>query len=760
MRMSYSILGIIIFAAVALLVIGGIVALIVALATRKKDSGDLTPVGDSGISGEQKSYFDGGFFGYIGHQILYCLMSVFSLGIAVPWAICMMERWKINHTVVNGRRLKFTGTGGQLFGKYILGIFLSVITFGIYSIWFGLSIEKWKVSHTVYADDPDENASQFTGGAGGWFGYYVLFVLLSVVTFGIGMPFAMVMLERWKAENTVIGGSPLVFKGSGGSLFGRMILWGLLSVVTFGIFDLFVYVKYLRWEKANTFALYRTPEYKDFSREQEKFATENVSAYGFAANNTELDKLRSGIKGDETLDEIKVMAQGGNIYASYIYARELMNSHGHNDEEAVEMLRISAYGGYHQAMLHYAYYVKSYSEQEFVDLVKGAAKSGNFEATRILKEYYENLAYELKDNNDERCVDALRESAYWFKVAVSLGNYANEDVTYEYEKMLDTIALWKATTVEPKKGGAGVVIGAILGVIALIGVLGVGAFAIMAVFGLTVPVSGIGFGKVESGVVSPAPYEDGYYDDYYDDGFDYEEVTENNYGYVPYLEGLTEADAIDNLEAQGFICEVTYTETSDYPEGTVISCSHSEGEYYKGETVTLEIAIAPQYPELTRDRAFELIDNAYTASGFMCNYFGGYGMMDYNDVYDYDMNGEGWTIACGSVSGVKTKADLKEALSVDFTDEYIDNVFMVAQPNSDSSVLMYEGQWFEANGKIYCMPNEFVGFYSVYEETVTIEELEPGKYVVRGKAGAPTLDDCGDYAYTVVYVDGTYKIDY
>ncbi len=765
-NVGFSVLGIIIIALIAILVVGGLVALIAVLASRKNGNDDLSPVGDDGVLGDQRSYFDGGYFGYIGYQILYCLISVFSLGIAVPWAMCMMERWRVNHTVINGRRLKFTGTGGKLFGKYILGVFLTIITFGIYGIWFGLNIQKWMTSHTVYADDPDETASKFTGGAGGWFGYHVLFIVLSLVTFGIGIPFAMVMLERWKLSNTVIGGSPLVFNGSGGRLFGKMLLWALLSVVTFGIFDLFVYVKYLRWVGVNTDALYRASLYKEYSREQEKIALENVAAYGLAANNTELDKLRSGVKGDESLDEIKIMAQSGNIYAAYIYACELMNSRGNDDEEAIELLRTSAYGGYHQAMLHYAYYVKEYSEQEYIDLVKGSAKAGNFEASRVLKEYYESLAYEFKKNNDERSLDALRESAYWFKVAVSQGNYPNEDTILEYEKMLDTIALWKASRVEPKKGGAGVVVGAIFGVIALIAVLGVGVFGILAVFGVSVPVLG-NFGGHAVDYVDPTPYDD-YVDDYddYDDYYDGstpEEVTENTAVYVPYVTGFPESDAVSLIESVGLICEITYTETSDYTEGTVISSSYSDGDLLeKGSTVILEIAIAPQYPDLTRSRAFELIDRAYVASEFMCYYFDRRGMMDNSNVYDYNMFGDGYTVACGSVSGVNTKADMKNALSADFTDEYIDNVFMSTLSSTDPSVTMYEGRWIEVNGKIYCVPNEFVGLYSIYEETVSVEEIGPGRYRVTGKGGAPTLEDCGEYEYMVVYddADGTYKIDY
>ncbi|MBE6801899.1 MAG: DUF898 family protein [Ruminococcaceae bacterium] len=764
-NVGFSVLGIIIFALIAILIVGGLVALIAVLASRKNGNDDLSPVGDDGVLGDQRSYFDGGYFGYIGHQILYCLISVFSLGIAVPWAMCMMERWRVNHTVINGRRLKFTGTGGKLFGKYILGVILTIITFGIYGIWFGLSIQKWMTSHTVYADDPDETASKFTGGAGGWFGYHVLFIVLSLVTFGIGMPFAMVMLERWKLSNTVIGGSPLAFNGLGGRLFGKMLLWALLSVVTFGIFDLFVYVKYLRWVGVNTDALYRTEEYKKFSREQEKFALENVAAYGLAANNTELDKLRSGVKGDESPDEIKIMAQNGNIYASYIYACELINSRGNDDEEAIELLRTSAYGGYHQAMLYYAYYVKEYSEQEYIDLVKGSAKAGNYEASRILKEYYEALAYEFKNADDERCVDALREAAYWFKVAVSQGNYPNEDTTFEYEKMLDTIAMWKASGVEPKKGGAGVVVGAILGVIALVGVLGVGAFALLAIFGVSVPLLG-SFGGHTVDYVDPTPYED-YVDDYddydYYDGSTPEEVTENTDVYVPYVTGFPESDAVSLIESVGLICEITYTETSDYTEGTVISSSYSDGDLLeKGSTVILEIAIAPQYPDLTRSRAFELVNNWNYATSFLYHYFESKGMIDCSNPYELAVFDGMQIVECGSVPCVNTWEDLRKALSSDFTYNYIDDTFTQTYSSDVPGNTTYAGDWFKADGTIYYVPNYGMGFYDMDINTMSMEEVGPGRYRVICNGGAPSPEYYGNpYEFEIVYdgTDGEYKID-
>ncbi len=99
----------------------------------------------------ENSYFDGGLLGYIGITLLTTIITVCTLGICVPWAICFKESWLASHTVVEGKRLKFVGTGIGLFGNYIKWFFLTIITFGIYSFWLVIKIQQWKVKNTVFA---------------------------------------------------------------------------------------------------------------------------------------------------------------------------------------------------------------------------------------------------------------------------------------------------------------------------------------------------------------------------------------------------------------------------------------------------------------------------------------------------------------------------------------------------------------------------------------------------------------------------------
>lgn len=99
-----------------------------------------------------KSYFDGGLLQLIGWTLLGILITVLTIGICYPWALCMVYGWKINHTVIEGRRLKFNGTAIGLFGLWIKWLLLMIVTLGIYSFWVGISLEKWKVKNTTFVN--------------------------------------------------------------------------------------------------------------------------------------------------------------------------------------------------------------------------------------------------------------------------------------------------------------------------------------------------------------------------------------------------------------------------------------------------------------------------------------------------------------------------------------------------------------------------------------------------------------------------------
>jgi len=96
------------------------------------------------------SYFDGGLLDLFGWLLLGGILSSFTFGLFFPWTLCKIYGWQINHTVIEGKRLRFNGKAMGLFGKWIKWLLLCIITFGIYSFWLSVKLEQWKVENTSF----------------------------------------------------------------------------------------------------------------------------------------------------------------------------------------------------------------------------------------------------------------------------------------------------------------------------------------------------------------------------------------------------------------------------------------------------------------------------------------------------------------------------------------------------------------------------------------------------------------------------------
>ena len=94
--------------------------------------------------------FDGDVPSFLGISIVSFIITVISVGILFPFAYCMRQKWVAHHTVIEGRRLKFNGSGFSLIGKWIIWLFLCFITLGIYSFWVVPRFIKWQVENTSF----------------------------------------------------------------------------------------------------------------------------------------------------------------------------------------------------------------------------------------------------------------------------------------------------------------------------------------------------------------------------------------------------------------------------------------------------------------------------------------------------------------------------------------------------------------------------------------------------------------------------------
>lgn len=99
-----------------------------------------------------ESFFDGKAMARVGIYLSAFLIVLFTLGFGTVWAYCRVVRWDTNHSVVSGHRLKFTGKGGKLFGRYLLWLLLIPLTLGIILIKVQIFLQKWKINHIEFLD--------------------------------------------------------------------------------------------------------------------------------------------------------------------------------------------------------------------------------------------------------------------------------------------------------------------------------------------------------------------------------------------------------------------------------------------------------------------------------------------------------------------------------------------------------------------------------------------------------------------------------
>ena len=207
----------------------------------------------SEVTSRPQSTFTGGAFAYFFRNLAVSLVSSLTFGLLLPAMLCWQQRWVARHTFINGRQLVFDGKGSQLFGKYLLWLLLTIVTFGIFLIWLPIKVKKWTTKHTHFVDGvATEDSSFFDGSVLGYFGRSLLVGLVATITFGIGIFWGTCYLQRWESSHTVIDGARLSFDGKGIQLFGKYLLWMLLTIVTFGIFSFWLPVKETKWFVSHT----------------------------------------------------------------------------------------------------------------------------------------------------------------------------------------------------------------------------------------------------------------------------------------------------------------------------------------------------------------------------------------------------------------------------------------------------------------------------------------------------------------------------
>ncbi len=205
-----------------------------------------------------ESNFDGSILGFLLWKILGIIVTIITFGLAYPFALCMSYNYRIKHTSINDKRLKFDGYGYQLLGSWIFYWLLIIITFGLFIIFIPYIRTKWLIKHTHFedykkeTDTDDNNKSKFTGNFISYFGWSCLGIFITIFSFGILFPAALCLMDNYKISHTVYDGQELEFSGNVWSLFLNWIKWIVLSIITLGIYTIILKVSIIKWEVKHT----------------------------------------------------------------------------------------------------------------------------------------------------------------------------------------------------------------------------------------------------------------------------------------------------------------------------------------------------------------------------------------------------------------------------------------------------------------------------------------------------------------------------
>jgi uncharacterized membrane protein YjgN (DUF898 family) len=78
-------------------------------------------------------------------------ITVATLGFGFPAALVLARRWRARHTTLDGRRVEFTGSAGELFRQWWHWWLLTVATLGVYAVWVAPRVRRWTAKHTRVA---------------------------------------------------------------------------------------------------------------------------------------------------------------------------------------------------------------------------------------------------------------------------------------------------------------------------------------------------------------------------------------------------------------------------------------------------------------------------------------------------------------------------------------------------------------------------------------------------------------------------------
>ncbi|MBA0885283.1 DUF6693 family protein [Flavobacterium undicola] len=210
-----------------------------------------------------KSITFGGTFGeFIGTVFLGYFLSIITFGIYLPWFIRNVHSFFVDNSSYDSHAFKFQGKGGKLFKIITFTFILPMIILMIILVQFAMKNSGIMPASIIYIQQViiwvlmipymyfvhkwvvniDYKNYNITWETDFWnsCGKIAVEIFLSIITFGIYMPMAMLKLYKYFTEKTVVRNKEITRKLGFDSddINDFLFIWGqlLLTIITFGIY--------------------------------------------------------------------------------------------------------------------------------------------------------------------------------------------------------------------------------------------------------------------------------------------------------------------------------------------------------------------------------------------------------------------------------------------------------------------------------------------------------------------------------------------
>jgi len=148
--------------------------------------------------------------------------------------------------VLDGQPCRYVGDIKELMKVHLVNQLLTMITFGIYAPWAMVKLKQWTYENVEVGGQ--RGRLTFHGDGGTLLGTYILGLILTYCTLGIYGPWFANDLFAFFWDNSKIDGRGFSFKKDPGGFFGTYLLSVLLTYCTLGIYAPWAICNIFRWE--------------------------------------------------------------------------------------------------------------------------------------------------------------------------------------------------------------------------------------------------------------------------------------------------------------------------------------------------------------------------------------------------------------------------------------------------------------------------------------------------------------------------------